>query len=77
MKLSMFKGKDDLYALTEESDGTNLPEAHGPWSHLKEVELERDSGPYVALDPAIALDAIDSQGYYLSNVEITFEEERV
>lgn len=73
MKLSMFKGKDDLYALTEEFDGNNLPEAQGPWTHVKEVEVERDSGPYVALDPNIALDAVDSQGYYLSNVEITFD----
>ncbi len=72
MKVFVFKG-DDIYALTDDRDGTSLPETQGPWTFERELELEQGSGSHEALDPEIALDAINDRGYYLSNVEITTE----
>lgn len=73
MKLFVFKG-DGLYAITEDREGEKLPQAHGPWEYVKDIELERGSGSRVGVDPEIVLDNISGQGYYLSNFEIKIEE---
>ena len=34
-----FVGADDLWALTDDETGANLPEEHGPWRRLKSILL--------------------------------------
>lgn len=52
-----------LFAFTEDAEGRNLPERHGPWKHVGMVSAKR-SLPH-GIDRNAVEAAIEKQGYQM------------
>jgi hypothetical protein len=72
---SFQSGKNrNLFALTPDAKGANLPSALGPWSKHKEVNVNRGEGPRIGADSDEILEGINRDGFFIGGVKVSFTE---
>lgn len=69
MEVHIFDGRDCI-GLTPDASAGNLPPEHGPWKLSKTIDMKRGEKPRIGVNTDKALDAIESQGYYLTRAKI-------
>lgn len=69
MLVHVFKSLKSKYAFTEDPTGSNLPDEDGLWQHDKDMEL-RDTDKRIGMDSKQAIEAIESEGYFIVPAEI-------
>lgn len=74
MKIYIFRSIDGVYGLTAEKLELKLPNSVGPWAYFKEIEMNIEDDPRIGVSPAEALPLIDRDGYYLTRVQLVFNE---
>ena len=68
MHVEVFKGSNDIYALTQEPHGENLPNDGGPWTYQGPSELQVTDGSFYGLDASKALWEMATHGYVLTRL---------
>jgi hypothetical protein len=76
MQVYIFRGEGRVFAFTLDSDGSNLPAKHGPWSAFKSVELVRgQTQPGVNVEQC--LDDIEQYGLHVTDAHVRITEQAI
>ena len=65
MKFTVFKATDDVFALSERPNGSNLPAELGPWVAASVIEIKPGEEGQIGFNTADALKDIRDQGYHV------------
>ena len=73
MKVHVFQGPGDLFGLTTDGTGSNLPPQPQAWRLFKVIDVRPGSGPLIGADSDEILAGIKATGYFLANVSVSSE----
>jgi hypothetical protein len=68
MRVEVYRGSNNLFGLTTEPLGNNLPTENGPWVHQGRGELRITDGCFYRIDTPKALWDITSRGFHLTQL---------
>ena len=76
MKVELFRGRDRVFAVLASGSGIVLPEAYGPWTSFKSLDLARGQiQPGLAVDEC--LDDIERFGIHVTDAHVRITEEAI
>ena len=76
MQVHIFRGEGRVFGFTRDSEGSNLPAKHGPWSAFKSVELVRgQTQPGVNVEEC--LDDIERHGLHVTDAHVRITEQAI
>lgn len=76
MKVDLFRGRDRLFAAVASGSGVVPPEAYGPWTAFKSLELVPGQvQPGLAVDEC--LDDIERFGMHVTDAHVRITEQAI
>jgi len=68
--IHVFKGAGSNYGFTTDPTGSNLPADKGPWTRVRDIEMNRGDGERIGVNSDDVLDAVERDRAYVASVSI-------